>query len=529
MADIVLSDVKEIIRKSEAIAQYSNAKALASRMAYDYLHNFRKIEDNAQTRDLFAEAMLLVDSQDLKESVLKRLESEYPEISIKRVRKSLNTRKRAQSIDEIEENFCKTTLEIFRDMARIKKTDYEEYKDKDVKEIRKFLASLQDMNHNQELKYAELFVKKHQDSIDAIPSIILANAYESLRRKVISGVRGETEDLYNIVLTRIDDLSSQFALFDGKSVTFTGEIKDDIHNFVDVTNVANTANGYRKMFVARLQDFPGDASGVFGKELRDNVKKLDGVIDEYDDAWNLHSVSDENTTEKRFDILKSMVDSFDVSDDIKQKLSKYKFFDATHNQIPQFVDSEGNKKIEYEDGDKIIAGGQLAQIIDFARSDVIMRHVANSHEKEIHEEDLEAEFNNRILFKLFEIDTAAKNHRGILEHPEQFKNPEYFNDFKKMLDFGVNNISDVEYNAAMKSQVDQTLGFAGRLQEKLKPTANRKRGKLFEKLLQPLDKIDENKDVRLGNNDAVSKQKIEFFKNIFKTFWFCKCSFKTYF
>lgn len=518
MTDIVLSKLEEIVRKSKSIAQYSSAKADAARMAYDYVHNFSKIEDDARTRALFANVILLMDSESLKRDALDRLESEYPEMSIKRAKKSLNTRIRAQRIDEIENNFCRTTLEIFRDMSRIKKFEYEQYKDQDIKEIRKFLASLPDMTQKQEMKFAELFVKKNQDSIDSIPPIILANAYKSLRAKVNSGVRGTAEDLFNVVLVRIDDLAQHFSVFDGKSVTFEGEIKDDVHNFVDVTNVANTAEGYRKMFVARAQDFPGDAPGVFGNELRNSIEKLDNVIKEYDDAWNLHNVADENTTEERLDALDSIVSEFDLPDDIKRKLSNYKFFDAANNQIPQFVDADGNQKTEYDAGDGIITDSRLAQIIDLARSDVIMRHVANSKEKEIHEEDLEKEFFNRVLFKLFEIDTAAKNYQGITEHPENFRKPEYFEDFKNILGFSNMSISDLAYKAAMKSQVDQTLGFVGRLQEKLKPVSNRKRGNLFEKLLKPLDKIDENKDARLGDKGALSKQKIEFFKNIFKTF-----------
>ena len=518
MDDIVLSELEKIIRRSKNIDVFSSAKATAARMAYDYLHNFRKIEDNPQTRALFAEAMLLVDSETLKHSVLDRFESENPTMHVKRTRKKLNARKRAMSPDEIEENFCRTTLDIYRDMARIKKSEYEQYKDKDIKEIRKFLSSLPDMTHQQEMKFAELFVRKHRESIDSIPPVILANAYQSLRKKVESGVRGTAEDLCNILTVRIDELAAQFSLFDGKSVTFEGEIKDNVYNFVDVTNVANTADGYRKMFIARLHDFPKGVTGGYSEELRDNVKKLDNVIGEYDDAWNLHNVGDENVTEKRFDALNSVVAKFDIPNDIKEKIAKYKFLDSANNEIPQFVSLSGEEKVDYVDGDEIISGSRLAQIIDLARNDVIMRHVANSKRTQIDETKLKKEFYDRVLFKLFEIDTVAKNHREILEHPEQFTSPEFFDDFKKILDFGGTGISDLEYNAAMKSQVDQTLGFAARLQEKLKPTPNRKRGRLFEKLLKPLDKIDENKDVRLGGKDFDSKQKVEFFKNIFKTF-----------
>lgn len=518
MDKIVLSELEKIIRKSKNIDVFSTAKAMAARVASDYLHDVRSLEDDPKTRALFVDVVLLVDSESLKKSVLDRFESENPTMHVKRARKKLNARKRAISPDEIEEKFCRTTLAIYRDMARIKKSDYEQYKNKDIKEIRKFLSSLPDLPHQQEMKFAELFVKKHRDSIDSIPPVILANAYESVRQKVEGGVRGSAEDLYNILTVRIDELASHFSLFEGKSVTFDGEIKDNVYNFVDVTNVANTADGYRKMFLARLSDFPKDGTGGYSDDLRNYIAKLDGVIKEYDDAWNIRNVADEITTEKRFDALNSVVAKFDLPNDIKEKISKYKFFDVAKKEMPQFISLSGEEKVDYVDGDEIISGGRLEQIIDLARSDVVMRHVADSKDTKIDEAELKKEFYDRVLFKLFEIDTVAKNHRGIVEHPDQFTSPEFFDDFKKILDFGGTGISDLEYNAAMKSQVDQTLGFAARLQEKLQPAKNRKRGRLFEKLLKPLDKIDENKDVRLGGKDVDSKQKVEFFKNIFKTF-----------
>jgi len=429
--------------------------------------------------------------------------------------------------DNIELAFASRTLKIYRDMGLISDSEFNRaVSSRNVYVVDEALARVTELNPAQELNFAERFVRDvYNDvkNIDTVVPVILANAYRSLKLKAQKNTaNAQDRGLLEVVRARIDSLSNQFAMFNGNSTTPAIEGQGLVFNFVDTTNIADSFDGYDKMFKARLEDFPDNSADPMRNVLESNRRKAIDVIRQYDKAWGLDEAGKTSidSIENRWDDLNKAVNGIAIDGNIMGLVSRYQFLDANGRPLAQFVDANNNPKLNFERGDRIIADGRLNQVIDLARQDVIKSHLAKTGQR-IDIDGLSKEFNDRILTKLFEIDTADKIRRGVLENPEQFTEPRFRTQFLDELANAGGAISDEGFAAAMQAQVNQTAGFAARLKSLVK-NGSAKSGAFCEKLFKPLEKIDKRKDARFNTVDdksgSANSKRIELFKRILKGF-----------
>ena len=445
--------------------------------------------------------------------------------SVQPQQRTVLLRARSENADAVELRFSKTVLDVYHDMKLVSNKDYKVVQaSNSVKDIDEFLATVKRLTPAQELDFAERFVKSQirtQNSIEDVPPVILAKAYESLRTKSAAG-RASAQDvaLTDLVKNRIDDLANQFALFRGNNVVPTvGQQK--VFNFVDMTNIADSYDGYKKMFETRLADFPNGSTDNFVSVLQNNIRNAQGVMDAYDSAWGLDAINKNNagkvasSLNKNWNGLNKRLDAVRIPNSVLEICSHYQFLDANGAPIPQFVDVNNIPVLNFVSGAKLDSNGRLAQIINLAKQDIAMQNVASQNN--ISDADLARSLVDRIGLKLFEIDTASKTIHGALEEPDQFVNPAKRQQFLADLAQNVGAILDSDYNAVLEGQVNQTAGFAARLNSKL-GNESAKTGTFFNNVFKPIENIDKRgTKARLQQNDKV-KTRIEFFKRILKGF-----------
>ncbi|MCQ2571796.1 MAG: hypothetical protein MJ165_02235 [Alphaproteobacteria bacterium] len=513
-----MEEIRKIRKKAQNDDVFVNAKDDATRLVESYMDKTRSIRNTPFTVKTFWEIVNMLEDGPLKQAALKRLSQEYPTyIDQIKPRKLKLYRRRSENADSVELNFVLTTLKIYRRMGLVKKKQYKELTESaDVKKIDKFLANVRTLNHEQELEFAEYFAYEYRDNLSCVPPIILARAHESLRIKTEKG----KEDLYNMVGVRIDELSSHFALyFDANNYRPSNKDKL-IFNFADRTNIADAFDGYRQMFEERLKFFNRNPGYAMYVELKNNIDKINKIINVYDEEWKLNSVlDDEDELEVKWGAVNTILENTELSPDVIKQIAGYKFLNKQKKPIPQFIDENGEKHVDYQDGYKIDPDGRLNQIIKLAKHDVALRSIGDPSNPQNDRAELANRLNDRVLYKLFEIDTVAKALDSAKENPDQFTNPEHWKQFIKNLNAEGGSISEVGYNFALDDQVDKTAGFAARLNSKLKDLECLKNGNLIGSLFKPIENIDKRAGARIkDDNFDKRKTKIEFFKRLFKTF-----------
>lgn len=473
MTTICLPEIAGLLNKLNNNARvFSRNKVQATKLVTDYVAGNRNLANNVGVARAFYQLIKILDSGDLKESAFQKLETEYPDVfAAEQSKKVKFLRKRSETPDQIELDFCKETLAIYRQMGLISKANYDKFSHSgNVHEIDEFLKTVELKTHKQQLKFAEIFVRNHDNNLGIVPPIILARAHEALKIKVDSGVHGYTEDLLNRILTQIDDWSNQFATYENVNNFIPSSKSQQLFNFVDTTNIAGIYQGYREVFEQRLKWFPQDENGLLANELRRNINNIDRVMAEYDFEWGLDNfASDEKSISRRYEELKEIAVSWNVSDYVKEQSAKYIFLDKNKKALP--------------------SSERLNQIIELVRHETVLKNIANPN-KAIDAKQLESDFNNAILLKLSDM---AKD--------------------------GGKKIEERAYNRAKLDYVNQTADFAGRLNSKIESTGKDAQTDLLPGLFKPLESIDSRANARFHNSgDDEYQSKVEFFKRIFKTF-----------
>ncbi|MBD5400486.1 hypothetical protein HDR61_01930 [bacterium] len=403
----------------------------------------------------------------------------------------------------------RVAADVYLDMGLISDEDHAKSSEEETIEI---LSKIPDLQGNQAVEFSERFIDKivnNEDLFRMVPPMTLANAYVGTKERIAAG-DGDMDALNTRLArlsARIDELSNHFWTYSG-------------YFFADPTNIADAYDGYIYMMDVRRADLNAarDADRFKIRQIEENKQKLEEFIAEYDRQWGLNNITpdDAKKLSKRWDELIQRVGNVQISDETLYLASKYKFIDENGNAIPQFIDANGNKVLEHARGVSLDPDGRLARVIDLARHDVAMQNLGDVDE-EIDDEDLENEVNERIPFKLFEIDTADRVVHDAQENPKQFTDPKYLNDFIDGLSNGEGSISNEGYQAAMDAQVNQTGGFCGRLKSKLKDKADSAKG-LFGKIFKPLRDIDKRKNSRDQDTDVKDKRakRIDMFVRILK-------------
>lgn len=492
MTTIRVLEIESILKKMNNTSVFSRAKADAVKLVKDYVDGIRNLAGNAFMVRLFFKLVCALDSGDLKTAAITKLEQNYPNVMNKEKSKKFKfLRKRAKNPDEVELDFCRESLQIYRQMGLISKKNYEKFVNcVDLHEIDKFLATVKLNSHNQELKFAEIFVTNHKDNLSVVPPIILARAHESLKNKVASGCRGNMEVLLNDVLIRMDELISDFSTYENVDNFRPSSKTQNISNFIDITNVARIYDGYRAVFEQRLTWLPGHSESQLSKDLRRNITNIDKVMSEYDNEWGLTTFrADEKYIVNQYSKLNEIVKSFQVFDNVKEKLSHYEFIDKNKCVSKNFLYSDGTVGCEYRSGVDINPNSRMGYIIELIRYELVLKNMAKFGAKSDNKK-LEIDFNNAILLKISDMAAKGKGDNNV--------------------------ISDKIFEKEKSDYVAQIADFAARLNSKFNSVGESFKTNLLSRLFEPVQNIDSRYNARFQNETG--NNKLEFFKRIFKTF-----------
>lgn len=438
-----------------------------------------------------------------------------PDINIKETIAQNETtwRERSASSDVNVLNFAHRVVQVYGDMKLLTEKEVNSTVNMNDEEIINFLANkkLSSLSEEQKLEFCDRFVGD-AENINHIPPMFWGYAYKSVRE------RAKNDESQKVRLDNISRIIDKFARnFDtsgGLVIDAENQIMDGVTlNFVDVTNIADVYEGFKGMLDARRADVSDDMREVYD---RDN-QKLEGAIAAYDDQWGLTNVKESNADAMaaRYDDLINVADKAQLSDETYRLISQTKFLDADGNVDAQFVNSDGEKHTDWQSGDRLIKGGRVATMVDFARIDYVKKNLGRTDE-EIDEQAAENEINESVLEKLYELDVADKIARGAQEKPDQFTNPENFKQFVQNLSQNGGTVSDVAYQATVDKEINGLAGFFSRVKTKLgngfKKLGNAISG-LFNRV-KPNDKLAATRTS--GTQKSKREKRIEFFVRILK-------------
>ena len=334
--------------------------------------------------------------------------------------------------------------------------------------------------------------------LSVIPPRFLADRYEGLHEE-IARQKEQNKDYddttarqkLSVLEGRIDELSANLA--EGRGLYLT-----------DVTNVADTYDGYMKMFDVREKHLSDKGEDVAKKEQITRGRAiLNETVGEYDREWNLEGLTpqDADRLEKRSAELAKNLEAVELSEESMALVSNFKFLDKDGNVEPQFVGPNGEKSDVWQKGYKLDKEGKLADVVRITRQNVLMDNLGGKDE--IKAEDLARELNERVPTTLFSLHVSDKTVQGAMEHPDEFTN-------KKYIDAFVSDLSNIEkpmtvsavgYDAGVDRLIDEVGGYASRLGSKVG-----KDKAVVTGMFEPLKDLDKRADHRTEGSNVSKKQ-----------------------
>ena len=407
--------------------------------------------------------------------------------------------------------FAKNIARAYGEIGQLSAAEVEQAQTADaLSVVNDIIAKVPELTEEKRIEFCEHFIGDDENFNGATPAI-LADAYRALLARAENGEEGAEEKLKRLA-TRIDEMSIDFA-------NSAGMIIDNGRNFpvVDLNNVADVYAGMADMLNARKARLDKDADADKIATIDKNLEYLNKTIGDYDAAWGLANLNEKNAArlEDRWDDVNDAVNKAQLADQTKAAAAKFKFYDKDNKIIPQYVDENGELHTDYAPGMQMVADGRMASMVEFARHDVVRKHVAKFEEK-INEAALQQEVNEELLFKLYETSMADKVVQGAIDDPEQFTNPEKREALLKEITANGGEISDVGYNAAVNAHCNSTAGWAARVKAKIGRGAS-KVGRFFERVFKPVERVDNMKNARVTNVNA-NKKRVQLFVRILKGF-----------
>ena len=355
------------------------------------------------------------------------------------------------------------------------------------------------------LNFCDAFVGDDLTNFHGATPAILAFAYRAAYRKAQED-EGQKDRLQKIA-AHIDDLSADFASSSGMIVD--GKV-------VDTTNVADVYDGFADMLKARMGDLDAkdeeknnakraemeklgvalDESKI--NQINNNFDILESAIGEYDDIWGLSKITSANASklENRWDKLDFRVARAELWGETKEVMARYKFLDDKGDEIPQFK----------RNGRKVLKDSRMATIVELARHNVIKRH-AGKLDEEIDSDALEEEFNDEVLFLLWNMKTQGQNVETSMDDPEIFMDYTKRDEILDTQAYQGGEISDKAYSGMLFAHTNATAGWLARIKNKAGVAAQK-------------DDMDRffDKASSVANMDALMKKRMELFKRILKGF-----------
>ena len=361
-----------------------------------------------------------------------------------------------------------------------------------------------------------------------VPPTALAKAYTGLDAKIAQ----EQDDTKKQDLTakkdkvgaRMEQLTTMLAKNDH---TF-----DDLY-FADTTNIADVYEGYVKMYDAMDKNWrsPNDG-GPLAQQMRQGEYKLREVYSQYREDYNLKNVTakDADKLQKRYEDLNKQLSGIEIDENTAKLVSNFKFLDEQGNVEPQFVDKDGKQSDVYTDGAKVIEGSKLETSIRLAKQQILLENIGT--EVQFDDKILQQQLAEQLPESLYALHVADKVVKTGVEHPKQFTDKRFLNQF--VADLANPNqqmaISHKGYEAGVDNAVNATAGYANALAASLsRPdlSADKEytlandtgRNKpVVMSVFNPIQNIDKRAGDRTQNNVSKKAVRIEMLKRTAKGF-----------
>ncbi len=291
---------------------------------------------------------------------------------------------------------------------------------------------------------------------------------------------------------RIDDLTNQAARGEGLF-------------FADVTNIADTYEGYNIMFDARSKYLGNDQKAQDLKQNMSTVRSqvLEPMIKAYDSEWNIENITEKDAEKlsQRYDELQKDVADIELNDDAYALVSNFKFLDEKGQIEPQFVDEKGQLHDTWQKGYKIAEGSKLESVLNFTKQNYIAQNL--TADKRPDKQEIQDGISDILPNTLYSFHVADNTVQGIEEKKDQFTNKQYLDDFVK--DLGniekPMTISHKGYENAVDATVNDTAGLANRIAQKV----GRDKA-IAVKVIDGVDKYDKRAKDRTENGKVDKKQ-----------------------
>lgn len=376
-------------------------------------------------------------------------------------------RDRSAKSDQNEFLFDAVKLEALKDLKYISEDSYNngiKSPDNAIEE----LGKLRTLSQKETKAYEDAVADKmlhNQELFMVIPPKMLGQLYDKKQQEVAAtlhndpqaNVSQEKADISKLE-ERIDDLTNQAAHGYGLF-------------FADVTNIADTYEGYNIMFDARAKYLGNDQKS---QEVQQNISTvrsqiLEPIIKEYDSEWNIEKITENDAPEldARFDALQKGVADFELNDEAYGLVSNFKFLDEKGQIEPQFVDEKGQLQSTWQKGYKIAKDSKLESVVNLTKQNYIVQNL--TVDKKPSKQEIQDGISEILPNTLYAFHVADKTVQGAEEKKDQFTNKQYLADFLTDLR-NINKpmtISHQGYESGLDAAVNDTAGLANRMAQKV--------------------------------------------------------------
>lgn len=409
-------------------------------------------------------------------------------------------RERSPNSDANEFTFDKAKLQTLLDLDIISQAVYDEAIKNPAAAIEQLQAKLP-LSDKKQAEYESALSDKMLETpelFELMPPSLLAKEYTKLNDQLKEALDKNPEADVSALREKVSKLADRMD-------TLSSNLHDKQEFFfADITNIADTYDGYMAMFDAREQGLDDSEQSEKIKNIHsDNRETLNTIIAPYDDAWNLTNLkeSDADSLDSRFNELSETLEKTELDAETLKLVSNFKFFDENNQPEPQFVDKDGNKKDTFEEGDEIIKGSKLDTMVRIARQNVLMRQIGSNDDVSV--ENLNENLKEELPTVLYAAHVAAQTEKGIKEDPKQFTDPAYLDQFKEDLSNSEKpmGVSATAYEATIDNCINSTAAYATRLGTKIgkdKPVVT--------KVFEPLEDLDKRAGDR--TTETFDKRKV---------------------
>lgn len=368
------------------------------------------------------------------------------------------------------------------------------------------------LSDKQLFEFEERITNKMVDNdelLNLMPPAALAKAYTGVEKQLDAEKDdAKKQDLISKkekIGSRMEQLTTMLAV---QEHTF-----DDLY-FADKTNIADVYEGYVQMYDALDKNWRNPKEGgSLAQQMRQGENLLSQELNNYKELWNIKDVKETDAAklQKRYEELDNQLKDVELDNETLKLVSTFKFLDEKGQIEPQFVDKDGKQTDVYSDGAKIIEGGKLDTSIRLAKQNVLLENIGT--DTKFKAEDLQKEVSEQLPQTLYAFHVVDKVEKGSFEHPKQFTDKKFLNQFtadlanpdKPMA------ISHTTFEVGVDNAVNATAGYANTLAQSIgrdKPVVM--------SVFNPLKDLDKRTDARTENNTSKKSARLEMLKRTVK-------------